>query len=134
MIVDTSAWVEFLRGTESPAHLALRDAVASDTPLASPAPVVMELLAGCGAEEAARRLQRMLTRFEILDVEGLADFEDAACIQRTCRRRGETVRSMVDCLIAAIALREARPLLTTDSDFDAIARHVGLELVSAPGR
>jgi len=131
VIVDTSAWVEYLRATGSPTHLAIRDAVASDAPLATPAPVVMELLAGCGSEEAVAPLQRMLARFEILDVEGLADFEDAASIQRACRRRGETVRSMIDCLIAAIALREARPLLTTDRDFDVVARHLGLELVSA---
>lgn len=128
MIVDTSAWVEYLRATGSPTHVALREAVASDASLASPSPVVMELLAGCRTEEAAARLQRMLARFEILDVEGLADFEDAAYIQRTCRRGGDTVRSMVDCLIAAIALREGRPLLTTDRDFEVIARHVDLEL------
>lgn len=128
MIVDTSAWVEYLRATDSPTHLALREAVASDTPIASPGPVVMELLAGCRTEEAAAQLQRMLARFEILEVEGLADFEDAAYIQRTCRRGGDTVRSTIDCLIAAIALREGRPLLTTDGDFGVIARHVGLEL------
>lgn len=133
MIVDTSAWVEYLRATGSPAHLTLRHAVASDASLGTPAPVVMELLAGCGTEEASTRVQRMLARFEILDVEGLADFEDAASIQRTCRRRGETVRSMIDCLIAAIAVREGRPLLARDRDFDVIARHVGLELVTTSG-
>lgn len=93
----------------------------------------MELLAGCDTEEASTRVQRMLARFEILDVEGLADFEDAAAIHRTCRRRGETVRSMIDCLIAAIAVREGRPLLARDRDFDVIARHVGLELVTTSG-
>lgn len=129
MIVDTSAWVEHLRATGSPTHLALRDAISSDAPIATPAPVVMELLAGCRTEDAAARIQRMLARFEILDVEGVLDFEDAAAIQRACRRGGNTVRSMMDCLIAAIALREGRPLLTTDRDFDVIARHVGLELV-----
>lgn len=133
MIVDTSAWVEYLRATGSPAHLTLRHAVASDASLATPAPVVMELLAGCGTEEASTRVQRMLARFEILDVEGLGDFEDAASIHRTCRRRGETVRSMIDCLIAAIAVREGRPLLARDRDFDVIARHVGLELVTTSG-
>ena len=71
----------------------------------------------------------MLSRYEILEVEGLADFEDAAYIQRACRREGETERSMVDCLIAAVALREGRPLLTTDRDFSVIARHFDLELV-----
>jgi hypothetical protein len=62
-------------------------------------------------------------------VEGLADFEDAALIRRLCRRGGETVRSMIDCLIAAVALREGRPLLARDRDFAVIAQWVDLELV-----
>lgn len=89
----------------------------------------MELLAGCRSEEAAQQLRRLLARFEILEIEGVADFEDAALIQRVCRRGGGAVRSMIACVIAAIALRERRPLLATDRDFDRIARHVGLELV-----
>jgi predicted nucleic acid-binding protein len=128
VIVDTSAWVEYLRGTTSPTHLALRSAIESEAAIATPAPVLMELLAGCGSEEAATRLQRLIARFEIVDVEGLADFEDAALIQRTCRRQGDTVRSMIDCLIAAIALREDRSVLTVHRDFDVIARHVGLRI------
>lgn len=128
MIVDTSAWVEYLRATGSPAHLSVRAAIEDDAPLATPAPVIMELLAGCAGEDEVEILQRLLARFEIVEVEGLADFEDAALIHRTCRRRGETVRSMVDCLIAAIALRERRPLLARDRDFEVFARVVGLEL------
>lgn len=129
MIVDTSAWVEYLRATQSPTHHTLRSAVASDAAIATPAPVVMELLAGCSTEEAAQDLQQLLARFEILEVEGLADFEDAALIQLMCRRKGETVRSTMDCLIAAITLREQRPLLAVDRDFEVISRHVGLPLV-----
>jgi predicted nucleic acid-binding protein len=131
VIVDTSAWVEYLRATESPTHHTLRSAVASDEPIATPAPVLMELLAGCPTERAALDIQQLLARWEILEVEGLADFEDAALIQRTCRRSGETIRSMMDCLIAAITLREQRPLLAVDRDFEVIAKHVGLQLVEA---
>ncbi len=130
MIVDTSAWVEYLRATGSSVHLELRARIEAGEPLATPAPVVMELLAGCRSEDAARDLRRLLARFEILEVEGIADFEDAALIQRVCRRGGETVRSMVDCLIGAIALRERRPLLALDRDFHLIARHVSLDLVN----
>ena len=109
----------------------LRSAVASDASLATPAPVLMELLAGCATEQAALDIQQLLARFEILEVEGLADFEDAALIQRTCRRKGDTIRSMMDCLIAAITLREGRPLLAVDRDFEVIAKHVGLRLADA---
>ncbi|MHB1194552.1 MAG: type II toxin-antitoxin system VapC family toxin [Longimicrobiales bacterium] len=132
MIVDTSAWVEYLRRTESPEDRALERAIRQGDALATPAPVVMELLAGCSNDEAAARIQRLLARFEILEVEGLADFEDAARIQRICRGKGETVRSMIDCLVAAMALREGRPLLARDRDYDAIARHTALRLAD-PG-
>ena len=131
MIIDTSAWVEYLRATQSPTHHTLRSAVVSDAPIATPAPVLMELLAGCATERAARDIQHLLARFEILEVEGLADFEDTALIQRTCRREGETVRSLMDCLIAAITLREQRPLLAVDRDFEVISKYVGLHLVEA---
>lgn len=132
MIVDTSAWVEYLRGTGSSAHHTLREAIQADAPLATPTPVIMELLAGCGPDEAVVAIQRMLARFEILDTEGLPDFEDAAHVYRACRRGGETPRSMVDCLIAAVAVRERRPLLTVDRDFAVIAQHTDLELVNVP--
>ncbi len=131
MIVDTSAWVEYLRATQSPTHRALRSAIESGDPVGTPTPVVMELLAGCRTEQSALDIQGLLARFEIIEVEGLADFEDAALIQRMCRRGGETVRSMIDCLIAAVALREGRDVLATDRDFEVIARYVGLRLVSA---
>lgn len=130
VIVDTSAWVEYLRDTGSPVHLALRDAVATGRHVATPAPAAMELLAGCRSEGAAAKLARLLARFEVLDTAGLADFEDAALIQRICRRRGSTVRSMVDCLVAAAALRTGRPVLAQDRDFATIAQYAGLELVA----
>lgn len=132
MIVDTSAWVEYLRRTESPWDRALERAIREGGALATPAPVVMELLAGCATEDDADRIRRLLARFEILEVEGLADFEDAAQLQRMCRRAGETVRSMVDCLVAAMAIRERRPLLALDRDYQVIARHAGLGLVIPP--
>ena len=130
MIIDTSAWVEYLRGTGSPTHLALRARVEADDPIATPAPVLMELLAGCPTEESARDIQRLLARFELLPVEGIADFEDAALIQRICRRGGRSVRSMVDCLVAAMALRERRPLLALDRDYEVIADFVDLEVTT----
>ena len=130
MIVDTSAWVEYLRRTESPFDLFLDDAVRSGRPIATPAPVVMELLAGSRTESEAGRLHRLLSRFEVLVPDSLGEFQHAALIQRTCRRAGCTIRSIVDCMIAATAIDEGRPLLARNRDFEMIARHTGLELVA----
>lgn len=55
--------------------------------------------------------------------------EEAAALYRLCRRRGETVRKMIDCLVAAAAIDAGVPLLHADADFEVLARHTALELV-----
>ncbi len=132
MIVDTSAWVEYLRRTESPTHLALRAEVEAGRPIATPAAAVMELLAGSRTEPEALKLSQLLSRFEVLVPDSAGDFQHAAFIHRTCRRAGYTIRSIVDCLVAAAAIQVQRPLLARNRDFEVIARHTGLELV-VPG-
>ena len=132
MIVDTSAWVEYLRRTESPHDLCLEHAVRTGSAIATPAPVVTELLTGCRAEAEALELLRLIDRFEILIPDSLGQFRNAAVIYRTCRRAGSTIRSIIDCMVAATALDAGRPLLARNRDFRAIARHTGLELVVPP--
>jgi predicted nucleic acid-binding protein len=68
----------------------------------------------------------LLGRFELLPVQGLADDEAAAGLYRRCRRAGETVRKLTDCLIAVVAMRAGAALLHRDQDFDVIARHAPL--------
>lgn len=132
MIVDTSAWIEYLRRTESPVNLGLRHAVQTGSAIATPAPAVMELLAGCRSESEELDLLRLLGRFEILIPDSLVQFRSAARIYRTCQRAGRTIRSTVDCLVAAAALDARRPLLARNRDFDTIARYTELELVAPP--
>jgi predicted nucleic acid-binding protein len=129
ILADTSAWVEYLRGTGSPAHLRLRELIAGHGELATTEVVVMELLAGAAAQEEVARLRRLLGRFELLPVEGLADYEAATDLYRRCRAGGETVRKLTDCLIAAVALRHGAALLHRDLDFEVIARHSRLQVV-----
>ncbi|MDE0358655.1 MAG: PIN domain nuclease [Gammaproteobacteria bacterium] len=129
MIVDTSAWVEYLRRTESAFDLFLDDAVRAGRPIATPASVVMELLAGCRTEPEARQLLKLISRFEILIPDSLGHFQQGALVYRACRRAGSTIRSMVDCMVAASAIDEGRPLLARNRDFESIARHTELELV-----
>ena len=132
MIVDTSAWVEYLRETGSPTHLALRAGVLDGQPIMIPAPVVTELLFGSTSEAEAAELFRFLSRFEILEPDSLAVYRSATQIYRICRRAGFTIRSTVDCLVAATALDKDRPLLARNRDFAVIARYTGLELVIPP--
>jgi hypothetical protein len=129
ILVDSSAWVEFLRSTGSPVHLRLRAALEDDTGLSSTDVVVMEILAGARDESDRDRLRRLLYGCTFLAVDGPADYEYAADIYRLCRRHGETPRKLTDCLIAAVAIRNEVELLCEDSDFHAIARYAPLRLV-----
>jgi len=90
----------------------------------------MEVLAGARDEKHLRDLRGLLARSSLLPTLP-TDYEDAAALYRTCRSRGETVRKLVDCLIASHAIREGLPLLHTDADFDILARHTGLTVVEA---
>jgi len=54
------------------------------------------------------------------------DYDQAAALFRTCRRNGETVRKLIDCLIASVAIRSNAPVLHADADFAVLARHTAL--------
>ncbi len=125
ILVDTSAWIEFLRDTGSATCVRVDELLAEE--LASCQPVRMELLAGARDGRHLQALRGLLARTTILETLP-TDYEDAAMLYRTCRRRGETVRKLIDCLIAAHAIRARLPLLHSDADYDVLARHTELVL------
>jgi predicted nucleic acid-binding protein len=128
LLVDTSAWVEFLRGTGSSVNLRLRAALEGDVEVATTDVILMEILAGARDDGEREELRALLYGCSFLAVDGPGDYEQAAEIYRVCRRGGETVRKLTDCLIAAVAIRSSAELLQLDSDFPAIARHAPLRL------
>ncbi len=127
-LVDTSAWVEYLRATGSPAHETLLHLISGDADLQTTEVVVMEVLAGGRDDDHLDRLRSLLARCELLPVKGLDDYERAASLYRECRRAGDTVRALSDCVIGAVALRADVDVLHFDRDFDVLARHTGLRL------
>lgn len=130
ILVDTSAWIEFLRGTGSATDRRVDRLLAEGSPVVTTDVVLMEVLAGARDDGHRRRLRRLLARCEFVAVEGPDDYERAAGIYRACRRGGETVRALTDCLIAQVALRSGCELLHADTAFGVIARHAPLALTS----
>lgn len=128
IVVDTSVWVEFLRRSGHPAAIYLRSLLEEEADLAVTEVVLMELFAGARSSTEVREIRSRLTALPLLRLQGLADYEEAALIYRTCRQGGETIRALTDCLIAVVAIREDAAVLHNDSDFDAIARHTTLRL------
>jgi predicted nucleic acid-binding protein len=127
-LIDSSAWIEYFRATGSLAHREVRRRIDAGVAIATTDVVVMELLAGARDEDHAHDLKRFLYRFEPQPAHGYSDFERAAELYRRCRREGTTLGSLIDCVVAAIAIREDAEVLHADSDFDAIARHTPLRI------
>jgi predicted nucleic acid-binding protein len=89
--------------------------------LATTEPIVMEVLSGARDDSHLRMLRRLVLGCQMIPLRGLSDYEEAAAVYRSCRRAGLTVRRLVDCLIAIVAINTNALLLHDDSDFDLIA-------------
>lgn len=128
ILVDSSAWVEYLRATGSDTHARVRAYKDNTAQLAITEVVAMELLAGVRTADEEDQVDRIVTGIPLLHTAGLEDFVEAAALYRQCRRGGETVRRMTDCLVAAVAIRNDAAVLHRDADFDVLARHTALQV------
>ena len=129
ILVDTTAWVEFDRATGSTSDQVVTQLIRDGgADLAVSEPILMEVLAGATDDRRHGQLRRLLMSFEWIACDPVADFEGAAKIYRSCRSVGVTPRGLIDCMIAATAIRSGAELLTADRDFAEIARVVPLRL------
>ena len=87
----------------------------------------MEILAGARDERHLVLLRGLLARATVVPIKP-ADYDHGALLYRICRRRGETVRKLIDCLIASVAIKAELPLLHCDRDFTALARQTNLRI------
>jgi predicted nucleic acid-binding protein len=121
ILIDTSAWVEYFRATGSAAAVEVRRLLVEDRDhVAMCEPVAMEVLSGA-SDSTFVKLERLVNGLPTLTVDGSIDFRTAAHIYRVARRAGQTIRSINDCLIAAIAIRHGARIVHRDSDFEVIA-------------
>lgn len=126
ILVDSSAWIEMLRDTESSVDRTFSRLLFEEGPLATTEAVVAEVLAGARDQVEHVRLRRRLHRLRFLTIGGLAGFERAARLSQHCRSRGFSP-SLADCLVAVPALATGAAVLHADSHLDAIAAVTDLE-------
>jgi predicted nucleic acid-binding protein len=119
VLVDTSVWIEVFR-KGSPLRL---EDVADFDEVVTCLPVIQEVLQGFDDERAFQLARESMHALPVVEspLSGIV-FDRAADLYRSARRAGLTVRSGVDCLIAACALRNNLDVVHRDRDFDALAR------------
>ena len=126
ILIDTSAWIEFLRDTGSATCNRVEALLESEIAICDA--VRMEVLAGARGERL-HNLRRLLAQATVFPT-GPMHYDDAAALYRLCRQEGETVRKLIDCLIGAVAIGANVPVLHNDDDFDVLARHTDLKIAT----
>jgi hypothetical protein len=120
VLVDTSAWVDFLNGAPSPTAEALAELLSGDDDVCTCGIVVAEVFQGLRRDEGRDAIRRSFEDLVFLEPPDIRLYLRAAELYRELRRRGKTVRSTVDCIIAAIAEDGGCSLLAHDRDMDVI--------------
>jgi predicted nucleic acid-binding protein len=128
VIVDTTVWVDYLKGVATPEAEWL-DRELTRQRLGLTDLILCEVLQGIPSEPQARRVLRQLQQFEVLDAGGVALAIEAARNYRDLRGRGLTVRKTLDCVIATFCLLGDHMLLHHDRDFDPFEAKLGLRVV-----
>lgn len=127
-LIDTSAWIEYFRATGSDTAVEVRRLLTTEPDrVAICEPIAMEILAGAIEDDRHAKFERLVNGLPSLRIDDAVDFRSAAAIYRTARRADQTIRSITDCLIAAVSIRHGASIIHRDADFEVIAAITGLD-------
>jgi predicted nucleic acid-binding protein len=128
ILVDTSVWIDFFRGASSRESLLFKECLQRREAIFITGVIAQEVLQGVRDDAQHQSILNYLLFFPKIE-DDFADYLEAASIYRSLRKRGRTIRSPVDCLIAALAIKQKVALLHKDSDFALIAQHFPLSTI-----
>jgi len=129
ILIDASAFIEFLNRSGSRADTLIEQLIRNNDNIAIADITLTEILQGIKNDREYHNVKASLLTFPILSPKGAESYILAAELHRKCRKKGLTIRSTVDLLVAQIALEQRATLLHNDRDFDAIARVCDLKFV-----
>jgi predicted nucleic acid-binding protein len=130
LLVDTSVWIDFFAGRDTPQTRVFKDAVREGADVALTGLLLAEILQGVPSDSEFAKLRKVLSSFRILRPGSEETYVRAAGLYRTGRKRGVTIRSLIDCLIAAIAMEQEATVLHRDRDFYRISGYTPLKTIS----
>jgi hypothetical protein len=128
VIVDTTVWIDYLRGTQNPETRWLDDELERQR-LGLTDLILCEVLQGIRNQNEFTQAQAGLLKFHVFQTGGSGLAVAAAQNYRDLRESGHTVRKTIACLIATFCLRGEHRLLHRDRDFDPFEKILGLQVV-----
>lgn len=128
ILVDSSVWIDYFRGTIT-AQTGKLDKLLGREPLAIGDLILAEVLQGFESKRDFDHALEMLTSLAVVELGGRNIAIQAARNFRALRRLGVTVRKTIDTIIATRCIESGFDLLHDDRDFDVFAQHLGLRVV-----
>ena len=125
ILVDSSVWIDFFRGTVTPQSERL-DQLLGREPLLIGDLILAEVLQGFTSERDFNQARKMLGALELVNLGGAEMAVQAARNFRTLRAKGVTIRKTIDTFIATCCIEQDHALLFSDRDFDPFVLHFGL--------
>jgi len=130
ILVDTSVLIDLFKGRENEVTRRCRSLLQQQVPFGITSVIYQEILQGTKTEKEYATLKEYLSSQRFFhSKDPVESYAQAARIYFACCRKGITVRSTIDCLIAQIALEHDLFLLHNDNDFIAMAPVIGLRLI-----
>jgi len=128
ILIDTGVWIDFLAGRQTPEVAIVSSILNEEESIVFTSVVLQELMQGCADDAGANTIESHFEPFiEVFPQR--STYKLAAKIFRDCRRQGYTIRSSVDCLIAACAIEHDCFVHHKDRDFTFIEQVCGLKIL-----
>ena len=128
ILVDSSVWIDYFRGTATPQTERL-DSLLGSEPLAIGDLVLTEVLQGFSSDRDFNQAKKLLTSLVVIELGGLEIAIQAAKNYRKLRDLGITSRKTIDTVIATRCIAGGYTLLHSDRDFEPFVTHLGLRSV-----
>lgn len=128
IIVDTSVWIDYLNGQENAYTDTLDDALIQGT-VAIGDVIFLEILQGIRNDKDYQKARNRLAKLDRYEMFGHFMVEKSAENYRTLRKKGITVRSTIDVIIATFCIENRLPLLFNDRDYIPFVDYLNLSSV-----
>lgn len=130
ILVDSSVWIDFFNGADTP-QVTLLDNKLGDTPILVGDLILTEVLQGFKSNKDFEMAKQALERFELREMVGKDIALRSAENYRRLRNSGITVRKTIDVVIATFCIENNVALLHSDRDFDPMEDILGLMILSS---
>ena len=128
VIVDTSVWVDYFNGRYNKFTEKLADLGKKKYDIFTTGIIITEILSGIRNSKDYKIIKEKLLQLPYVKLIYPSTYIESALIFKKGKKTGITIRKIIDCLIAQLAIENGLLLLHHDKDFDRIATFSKLKI------